>query len=281
MRDTTIHISSNNPSLSENLRFLFRYKALFFMMAKRMMLVRYRETILGWGWLFILTILPVVLSTFVFGKVMNVQTKGVPYAVFFLAGNSVWNFVASGARLAARGIRAQRSLIKNTAFPIAIIPISYHMVPVIEFIVNMLFLFVLIICYAVNTGKWYFNNSLNIFLAPLFLLGPLVAGIALSMFSSILNYIARDIRMIVPRIFQIWFFVTPIIYPLDNIPPKYLWIVYLNPMTFFIEGFRACLLGYGSINPVGLFYDSVVLIVLFFVALRFFFGSYRTIIEMA
>lgn len=274
-------ITKYHPSLMENIRLTYNYRSLFLMLATRMMFSRYRETIFGWGWLLVRLILPVVLSNFVVSSVMNINPKEVPYSLFFMVGNSVWGLIVSSGRIAARSVRAQSRLIHNSAFPTVIIPISYQMSAFLEFLISMALIIALIAFYYFKTGVLYLNLKPTLLLSPLFLIGPIILGISLSLFTSLFNYVARDVRMLIPKLFQAWFFITPILYPLDKVPAKYSWIVHLNPLTFFIEAFRATFLGYGVIHPVALVFSFIASLVLFIMGFHFFSRNYRTVVAMA
>lgn len=275
------HISSKPPSFLDNLQWVYSYRSFFLLLTLRLTFSRYRETIFGWGWLFVRIILPAIMSNFIFQNVMNIGTDKIPYPLFFLAGNAVWGLIVSGGRVAARCIRIQRNLLNVTTFPAAILPISYQLATLIEFVISLIIIIALIIFYYLKDHVLYLNVSPSILLAPVFLLGPIILGISLSMFTSLLTYLTRDIRMLIPKIFQAWIFVTPILYPLEKVPQKYTWIIYLNPLTFFIEAFRASLLGYGIINPLGLLYSTSITLLLFISGFYFFSRVYRTVVAIA
>jgi lipopolysaccharide transport system permease protein len=118
----------------------------------------------------------------------------------------------------------------------------------------------------------YYGVALTWSLLALPLLIALTALLALGvgLWTSALNVKYRDIRYALPFLIQLWMFASPIIYPASLMPQKWRWVLWLNPLTGIIEGYRASLLGRTPLNWSSLAISSVItLALLVYSALEF------------
>jgi lipopolysaccharide transport system permease protein len=228
----------------------WRHRSLTLSFVRRQYQLRYRQSLVGFGWVIVPPIASLAVATLVFGKVIGVDTGNVPYPLFALAGLVPWSFFSSSLTSGVPSVVMSQAMISRLAFPRSAIPLSTVGLALLDLgITSIVFLvFVLV------TGA---GLPLTALLAPGLLLIELgfVTGIVL--FGSALNVFARDIRLIVPLLTQLWLFLTPVMYPLSEVPPNLRPLYLANPMTGLIESFRDILIA-GKLPDLSVLTPSVI-----------------------
>jgi lipopolysaccharide transport system permease protein len=264
-----IIINAEKGNISLNLKELISYKDLFFTLAYRDLRVRYAQTFLGLLWAVIQPLTTLVIFTVVFGRAMNVNTGGIPYPLFALAGMTAWTYFSFVMSQAGNSIIEAEGMVKKIYFPRLIIPISKAVVGLVDFIVSLAFSFVLMVYYR-------YPPSFEIIYLPFFLLLTIISSLAVGIWLSALTIRFRDFKHIVPFMVQIGLYVTPIAYPASLIPLKYQPYFFLNPMAGIVEGFRWCLLGAAPPSPYS--YISYAIILILFISGLYYFRKVERII---
>jgi lipopolysaccharide transport system permease protein len=267
-----IIINAEKAKISLNLKELISYKDLFFTLAYRDLRVRYAQTFLGLLWAVIQPLTTLVIFTVVFGRAMNVNTGGIPYPLFALAGMTAWTYFSFVMSQAGNSIIEAEGMVKKIYFPRLIIPISKAVVGLVDFIVSLGFLFVLMVYYQ-------YLPSFEIIYLPFFLLLTIISSLAVGIWLSALTIRFRDFKHIVPFMVQIGIYVTPIAYPASLIPEKYQPYFFLNPMAGIVEGFRWCLLGSTPPSPYS-FISYLIILILFISGLYYFRKVERVIADI-
>ncbi len=230
----TIITASHRWSL--NLREIYNYRELLWMLAYRDYRVRYAQTILGFGWAFLQPLLTLIIFILVFSKAAKIDTGNVPYPIFAMTGMWAWSYFSYVITQAGQSIIGAQALITKVYFPRMIIPVSKSIVGFIDFIVSFVMLLLLMIYYQ-------FSPSLNVLALPLCVLAVITLSISVGIFMSALTIRFRDVQYVIPFIVQIGLYLTPVAYPSSLIPSGYRTLYYLNPMAGIIDGFRWSLLG--------------------------------------
>jgi lipopolysaccharide transport system permease protein len=233
------HVSVIEPRTSwrlPNFRELWAYRELFFTLGARDVKVRYKQTVLGAAWAVIQPVAQMLLFTVIFGRFAQIPSEGYPYAVFVYSGLLPWALFASTVTAASGSLLGNAALITKVYFPRLLVPMTAVATPSVDFLVSAAVLIVLLFGYGVGLSP-------GIVLVPLLviILAMLAVGIGTLLAASTVTY--RDVRFVVPFLMQFWMFATPIIYPPTMIPTKYRWLLWLNPMSGIIDGFRAAFLG--------------------------------------
>ena len=186
---------------------------------------RYKNAILGFLWIFINPLVQMLVMGFVFSLIFRFGIKN--YYLFLFTGLLPWNFFSLALTKATSRIVWDRNLIKKSNFPREVIPLSMVLSHFFHFCISWLML----IAFLLFTRQWEFFNLSSICnqLSAILLLLTFTCG--LSLLTSSLDVFYRDINFIVQAIILVWFYVTPIIYPLQSIPSAYLPIFYLNPLS--------------------------------------------------
>jgi lipopolysaccharide transport system permease protein len=223
-------------------RDLWRYRELFYFLAWRDLLVRYKQTVVGVAWSLIRPILTVLILTFVFGRVakLDLDLRGVPYPLMVFCGLLPWQFFATALAESGNSLVTNSNLISKIYFPRLIVPTSSVITSFVDFSVAALFMVVLM--------AWYrFMPSAHIVALPLFVALAFGASLGAGLWVAALMVEYRDFRVIVPFLVQFGLYATPVGYLSGKVAEKYGYhgrLLYsLNPMVGVIDGFRWAVLG--------------------------------------
>jgi lipopolysaccharide transport system permease protein len=221
-------------------RDLWRFRDLFYFLAWRDILVRYKQTVVGVAWALLRPILTMVVFTFIFGKVARMDSGGVPYPVLVFAGMLPWTLFASAFSGSSQSLIGNAGLISKVYFPRLILPISAVIVGCVEFLISFVMLIVLMILYGCFPG-W------RIVTLPFFTVIAFLAALGPALWIGALNVRYRDFMHVIPFIIQFGLYLSPVGFHSDVIREKFgdtLFALYcLNPMVGVIDGFRWALLG--------------------------------------
>ena len=259
-------VDADKQELRLNLRELFNYRDLFFILAYRDLRVRYAQTFLGIFWAFLQPAATLLIFTVIFGKAVKVDTDGVPYPVFAITGMTAWTYFAFVLNQAGNSIIGSQEMVKKIYFPRLVIPLSKAVVGFVDFAIAFIFLAVMMMIYGVSP-------SANIVYLPLFILLTIISALAVGIWLSALTIRYRDFQHVVPFLVQFGLYATPTAYPAETIvnslPDWAVAIYYLNPMAGVVEGFRWSVLG--GAPPSDFAYISFALIGILFMSGLYYF----------
>lgn len=215
---------------------LWRYRELFYFLAWRDILVRYKQTAIGIAWALIRPFLTMVVFTIVFGKLANLPSGGAPYPILVFAAMLPWQFFASSLSESSNSLINNANLISKVYFPRLIVPTSAIIVSFVDFLVSGMILLGLM--------AWYdFVPSWRILTLPFFILISFAAAIGAGLWLAALNVEYRDFRYIVPFIVQFGLYISPVGFSSSIVPERWRLLYSLNPMVGVIDGFRWAILG--------------------------------------
>lgn len=247
-----------------NLPGIWKYRELLYFLILRDISVRYKQTLAGFSWTLIQPVLMVIIFTFLFGQITNIPHSNTPYPVFIFSGLLFWNLFSRSIVTVSESIVSNQNLIKKVAFPRIILPFASIGVHVVDFFASfIIFVFLLFIFR-------YQPNPLGLLIVPLVLLTSLTSAIGLGCFFASVNVKYRDVRLLLPFLIQLLFFLTPVIYPLDIIDKKYQVILLLNPLAGVIETFKSILFNTGVINLYVVFSSITLSLFLFIIGVYIF-----------
>jgi lipopolysaccharide transport system permease protein len=231
-----ITIGPSKPWSPLNLRKLWAYRELLYFLIWRDIKVRYKQTTLGAMWAIIQPLSMMIIFTIFFSNLVRIPTDGIPSGLFYYAGLSLWMFFSNAVMNGSNSLLGNTNLITKVYFPKLIIPSAAVLAAVVDFAIASILLVALLIYYG------YGETWEVLLLVPISLLTTVLA-LGMGILFSALNAKYRDVRYVLPFLLQIWFFITPIIYPASVVPKSYRWLLALNPLTGIIEGYRAALFG--------------------------------------
>ena len=214
---------------------IVQYRDLFYFLIWRDIKVRYKQTVLGALWAIIQPVMQMIIFSIFFGRLAGIPSAGLPYPIFVYSGLLPWMLFASAVSHSANSVVGSANLITKVYFPRLIIPVASVGSALVDFAVASSVLLALMLYYGIYPGP-------SLVLAPLLIVGTVMTALGIGLLIAALNVAYRDFRYVVPFMVQLWLFLTPVIYPVSIVPSKWQWLLYLNPMTGFIEGYRAVLL---------------------------------------
>jgi lipopolysaccharide transport system permease protein len=230
-----------------NLKDVWRYRDLLWLLVKRDFVSFYKQTILGPLWFFIQPLFTTIIFTFIFGNLAGLSTDGLPQPLFYMAGITAWNYFADCLTKTSTVFRDNANIFGKVYFPRLIMPLSIVVSNLVRFGVQMLLFFVMIGYYLFqNQMGSLFHPNIYIFLFPVLVLLMALLGLGLGLIITALTTKYRDLAFLITFGVQLMMYATTVIYPLSAAPAKYKWLIELNPMTGIIEAFRYGFLGQGE-----------------------------------
>jgi lipopolysaccharide transport system permease protein len=215
---------------------MFAYRELIYFLIRRDVSVRYKQTILGSAWAILHPLLLMMIFTFFFGRMMAVDSEGVPYPVFVFAALIPWTLFSQGFAQAAVSLANQQNLLTKVYFPRLFVPIAAASVFLVDLAYSLV-IYAFVLLYHHITPSW------TIVFLPLLVLDTLIATLGLGVILSALTVFYRDFRHVVPFLTQIFLYMTPVIYSASVIPEKYHWFLALNPMFGLVTAYRSAIYG--------------------------------------
>lgn len=248
------YISAKNKPLDLKLYEVWEYRDLIFLFTKRNFVTQYKQTILGPLWLLVSPLMTAVMNMVVFGGIAKLGTDGVPQILFYLAGSALWSYFASCLTGNASTFTGYAGLFGKVYFPRLTVPLSNILSNCIRFGIQVVLVSILL-CYFAVRGVMKIH-LLRLLLIPLILLvlGMLGMGIGILISSMTTKY--RDLSVLVGFGVGLWMYATPVVYPLSEVEAGLLRnLIILNPVTAWVELYRYCLLGVGTVLPVQLVFS--------------------------
>ena len=229
-------ISADDKRKWLNLREIYAYRELLYVLTARDVKVRYKQTALGMLWAVLQPLANMLLFTLIFGRLAKLPSDGFPYPIFVFAGLLPWTFFANALSSSAESVVGASTLITRVYFPRIIIPLVSVCTAFVDFAIASILLLILMLFYGVG---W----SLNLLLAPALVLVLGFTALGVGTMLAALNVSYRDFRYLVPFGIQFWMFASPVVYPSSMIPETWRWLYHLNPVAGIIDGFRSVFLG--------------------------------------
>lgn len=215
---------------------IFQSKELLLAWTKRTIRGRYQQSILGWLWAIVQPLASMAIFSIIFTRFVPVDTGAIPYPVFSYVAVAPWAFFSSSLTDMTSSLVANFGLVTKVYFPREVLPVSAMLARLLDFGVAALVLLLLMIIYRVPV----FTEGLPFL--PLIILTQIVLILGLGFITSTVNVFFRDMQPLLALTVQLWFYASPIIYPITLVPERYRMLYYLNPMAGILESYRAVLL---------------------------------------
>ncbi len=244
LRENAPRAGAPLADLREMFRELAEYRELLTSLVRRDLLLRYKQTIMGFGWAVLMPVTYMIVFSMIFTRVVKLDT-GVPYPVYVYAGLLPWNFFASSLRFSVGSLTANSTLITKVYFPRELLPFAAILVSLVDFAVGAIVLAALMAWYHVGI-HW------TIVLLPVVLLVQILFTAAVSLLLSMGNLFYRDVKYLIEILITLWMFATSVVYPVSRVGGKLAPILALNPMTPIIDAYRSILLQ-GQLPPLAPF----------------------------
>jgi lipopolysaccharide transport system permease protein len=239
-KQVTINDSASRRRLLP-LKELVEYWDFISLLVWRDLHLRYRHTLIGFGWSFLTPLLTMAVFVLIVPNLMshdrlNASTQGVPYSVFVYCGMAPWAFFTQALTRSNSCMVDQFALLKNMYFSRLALPLAKVLAALVEMFLGLLVLALLMAVERV----W---PSPNVIFLPLFLIPLVIVSTGLGLALAMLQVRYRDIYFLVQFVLQLGLLVTPVWYSMSTLPQHTRWLLALNPMAAVIEGFRWAVLG--------------------------------------
>jgi ABC-type polysaccharide/polyol phosphate export permease len=211
------------------------YRELLMQMTRRDLMLRYKQTIMGFGWAVFMPVLNTIIFTIIFTRAAKVDTGGIPYPIFSYTGLMAWNLSASSLRFAVSSLTANTNLVTKVYFPREIFPFSAVIVSIVDFAVASIILIGLMIYY-------HFVPGWALLFLPVVLIVHILFTAGISLLLAMGNLFFRDIKYLFEVVLMLWMFASSVLYPVDQIGGRLAVFLQFNPMTPIIDAYRSVLL---------------------------------------
>ncbi len=255
-------------------RDLWRYRELFYFLAWRDILVRYKQTVVGIAWSVIRPLLTLLVFALVFGRLARLPSEGFPYPLLVFAGLLPWHFFATALSEAGMSLVANANLLTKVYFPRILVPAGTVLVSLVDFLISLVLLALVMAWYRhVPDGR--------IVALPAFFLLAALAALGSGLWLCSLNVKYRDFQYVVPFVVQFGLYVSPVGFSSALVPEQWRLVYALNPMVGVIDGFRWSLLGGDqTLHWPSLAVSASVAVALFVTGVRYFRRTERTLADV-
>lgn len=256
------------------LKLLWSFRELAYFLVWRDIKLRYKQTLLGASWAVVQPVATTAVFTVIFGSWLNIGSGfGGPYALYAFSGMIAWGFFSQGVSQGARSVTTAATVISRVYFPRLLLPIGAVISFIVDLMVGACVLLVIMAIYG-------FTPSTNLAAIPLFVLLLLVTTLGVTFVLGAAHAQYRDVAYVTPFLIQLWFFATPIVYPLSAVPDGLRDVYAINPMVAVVDGFRWAFLG-GNFPTGSEFAVSVAAALSMFVVGAFYFRRMeRTVVDV-
>ncbi|MDA1183144.1 MAG: ABC transporter permease [Acidobacteria bacterium] len=249
---------------------VWQYRQILWFFSLKALRTLYSKTHLGVWWIFLRTLIPLLVGSFVYGSVMNIASGGVPYLVFFLAGQVPWSCFDGPLVRGSRGLEINRQLLVKLYVPRIILPLGGMTPGLVEPAIVGVVLLCTLAYYRINEGIWYVSSDPRPLVAVAAMVLVLAFTFSVTLFTSVWQARARDARFVLRYVVGFWVFFTPVIYPLSQVPAELRWLMHLNPLTAPVETFKWAVLPGLEHSWAWLCYTAAITVVMFLAGVRFF-----------
>ena len=241
-----------------NLRELWVYRELLYLLIWRDIKVRYKQTLLGVAWVVLQPVLTTLVFTVFLGILLRVPTNGPPYLLFVYSGLLMWIFFSFAITASGNSVVSNAHLLTKVYFPRSLLPVAAVAGRLLDFAIGFVILILLMFYYGVRPTS-------TVLLLPVLIALMTLLTLAVGMIASALNVKYRDVGVLIPVLLHLWMYASPVVYPASLVPGRWRQLYELNPMAGLLGGFRTAVLG-GPINWTSLAVSAAVIIGLLIIA---------------
>lgn len=277
--DYTTVIKPHAGLFNLKLREVWAYRDLVFILARRDIVAVYKQTILGPLWFLVSPVLTVVVYMFVFGSIAGISTDGMPQAVFYLGGITLWNYFSSCFTATANTFTANAQIFGKVYFPRIVAPMANVLSNMVKLFIQML-LFVGVLAFYLGQKDSTIQLTEEIYLLPVLILMMAGLSLGIGIIISSLTTKYRDFKNFIGFGVSLLMYASPVIYPISAVKDKgYGALLAYNPIAPIIETFRYIFTGHGSLDWGGLMISGIATISILFFGLVLFNRVERTFMD--
>jgi lipopolysaccharide transport system permease protein len=253
---------------------LWRYRELLQRLVFRDVKSRYKQTILGPVWAILRPFVSMVMMAAIFGGLAGFKSgSNVPYPLFLYGGVLIWTYFSSAITNSSSALLNYSGMLGKAYFPRLYAPFAAVAAPLVDLALALVIIFGLF-------GYYHRWPSWHIVFMPLFVLLAALVGLGVGLWLCGVSVRYRDVPFAIPFVIQIWFYATPVLYPVSRLPEPFRTLLVLNPMTAVVDGFKWSLLGITPPDPLIAVGSGLLAVVIVVSGLYFFRRTERTIVDM-
>ncbi|MCL2380199.1 MAG: ABC transporter permease [Treponema sp.] len=271
-------ITPKRKLLDLQIRELIKYRDLIFLFVKRDFTTQFKQTILGPLWFVINPVLSTIMFTFVFGNLAGIGTDGIPHTLFYFSGTMLWGFFAACFTDSSNVFINNAGVFGKVYFPRLAVPISQVFTNLIKIAIQFALLMAIFMFYFFTGAP--LQPSWSLLLFPLLFVWLAVIGVGMGIIISSLTTKYRDLKHLVSFALGLAMYATPVVFPLSEIPERFIWIAYVNPVCAPIELFRKWFFGTASIDGPMILSSLGISVALLFAGLVLFNKNEQTFIDV-
>lgn len=215
------------------LKEIYKFKNLVYNLVSRDLKVKYKGSILGFFWSLLNPLIMLIVYTVAFKYIIRIRVENFP--LFFLCGFLPWTFLSLSLSMAVSSIKDNANLVKKVYFPREILPLSIVLSNLVQFLLTFVILIPALFLFKIQLG-------FPLLFLPLLIIFHIAFTLGLAYILSALYVFFSDVRHLLEIFLQIWFWLTPIIYPVNFVPERFQSLYRLNPAVLFVESYRNSLL---------------------------------------
>lgn len=259
---------------------LVDHRDLLLLLVRRDLLSRYRQTALGPAWYVVQPLLMSVVFSVVFGRIAHVSTDGAPRILFYLCSQLGWNYFVHNLNSIAGTFTSNASIFGKVYFPRLIVPLAALTSNLVALALQLAVFLAFLAAYRL-WGDWKGHGiGWSILCLPALIAHVAALSLGVGLCISALTAKYRDLMHALSFVTLVWMFLTPVFYPLSEIPQSHRWLALANPMAAVVEAFRFILLGIGSIEPLAIASSAVIAAAILFAGILVFQRAERTVMDV-
>ena len=276
--DWDLTVTSKNKLLDIKLRELIRYRDLILMFFIREFSTTYKQTILGPLWYIVSPLCSTIVYAFTFGNIAGVSTEGIPALLFYYGGTILWSFFSTSLNTTSGIFLNNAGVFGKVYFPRLAVPIAITFSAILKMLIQFVMLMAFLV-YFIITGSPVRPGPMAL-LFPVMILWLGALGTGFGMVFSALTTKYRDLNHVLGLALQLAMFVTPVVYPLSQIPQRFSFFFYINPLSAPMELFRIWFYGVGSVPSSMILNSIVITAIVVFLGLILFNRNERTCMDV-
>jgi len=242
---------------------LLRYGELLLTLAERDLRVRYKQTVLGVVWVVVQPLMASLIFAFIFGVIARLPSGGTPYVLVAFAGMMGWSIFSNIVGRGSVSLLSNSQMISRIYFPRLVLPLAAASAALVDWGFSLGLMSLMMAWYRVWPG-W------GALLLPVWIAIIAILALGLALVASSLMVRYRDINHIIPVALQLGLYISPVALSMENVPEKYQWVLWLNPLSGPLEAIRWSLLGNGLLSFSALAYSITAAAAIFCVGLTVF-----------